>query len=146
MKPTPERLEQAKMWTLKGVEIVGKAREELGKQGGWWGWGGGKKKDGEDDEGMGGEGEEWECEKVWAVCAFNLGAILEVTVLSPSPCCFMLISVDCLDAKRFECSRTAFPDGLNNESEDRDGRRCEGGGGCVGENLVGQRGWGAEEG
>lgn len=54
--PSPERLAQARSWTSKGMEIVAKARKELARV------------------------KDPECEHVWAVLLYNMGAVLEVGV------------------------------------------------------------------
>jgi hypothetical protein len=56
--PSPERLAQAKSWTSKGMEIAEKARNELAQPPS--------------------RTKEPECERVWAVLLYNMGAVLEV--------------------------------------------------------------------
>lgn len=55
--PSSERLEQAKQWTIKGLELAEKSRQATKT--------------------------EMECERVLAVSFYNLGVILEVSHLNP---------------------------------------------------------------
>ncbi|KAF8491112.1 hypothetical protein JB92DRAFT_3007041 [Gautieria morchelliformis] len=55
--PSPERLAQAKSWTSKGMEVAETARNELARSS---------------------RTKEPECERVWAVLLYNMGAVLEM--------------------------------------------------------------------
>jgi len=67
--PAPDRLTQANMWTTKGLEVAEKARHELAQS----------------------RATDAECERVWAVLLFNLGAVLEVRLgVPPSRCALNL--------------------------------------------------------
>lgn len=56
--PSPERLAQAQSWTSKGMEVAEKARTEFTHSSS--------------------SATEPECERVWAVLLYNMGAVLEV--------------------------------------------------------------------
>ena len=58
--PSPERLAQASSWTSKGMEIAEKARNDLAQSAS--------------------RATEPECERVWAVLLYNMGAVLEVCI------------------------------------------------------------------
>jgi len=68
---SPERLDQAKSWTVKGMEVVEQARTEIGNPSAKKNWI--KKNDANQLE-----QEKVECERVWAVLLYNLGSILEM--------------------------------------------------------------------
>ena len=58
--PSPERLALANSWTSKGMKITEKARNELAQSPS--------------------RATEPECERVWAVLLYNMGAVLEVCI------------------------------------------------------------------
>lgn len=71
---SPERLDQAKSWTVKAMEVAEQARTDIGNPSAKKNWI--KKSDATLLE-----QEKVECERVWAVLLYNLGSILEVSRL-----------------------------------------------------------------